>query len=174
MFSNYIKFFIESFHFYKVIIARFTIILFRRRKNIEELYFNYDTEHLFTNSYIIINYRFRNAIYYRFGKRKTLEKQIKIFDLNNIDKEIDFIVYGFFNRKKYKLKFKPKLTLDNSSFRTTFSNLNLKLKEKTIPKLTYSDIYCDIKKPNITISNIEINHKQLTISSTTFNQTDFI
>jgi hypothetical protein len=134
---------------------------------------NYDKDHLFDNSYIIINYRFRNAIYYRFGKHKTLEKQIKIFDLKNLDKEFDFVVYGFFDTKKYRLQLEPQFKLESRNFKTTFSNLNLKLEEKTIPKLV-QNIYCDIKKPNVTIANIEINNKPLKIVNTTFNQTDFI
>lgn len=174
MFSHYIKYIIENLSFYRVVITRFFIILFRRRKNIEELYFNYDTEHLFTNSYIIINYRFRNAIYFRFGKHKTLEKQIKIFDLENIEKEFNLIVYGFFRKKIYKLKFEPKLSLDNTTFKTVFSNLNIKLEEKIIPKLTHPNIYCDIKKPQVTIPEIKIDQPKIKIVNTTFNQTDFI
>jgi hypothetical protein len=172
--SQYLTYLLEKLHFFKVVIIRFLIILFRRKKGIEQLYLNYSTKHIFDNSYIIINYRFRNAIYYRFGKYKTLEKQIKIFDLKNIERESDFVVYGLFRKKIYKLKFEPQLSLDNSNFKAIFSNLNLKLEEKTIPKLTHPDIYCDIKKPIVSIPNIEINHRPLTISNTTFNQTDFI
>ena len=160
-------------------IARFFIILFRPRKRIEEIYLNYSTEHLFDNSYIIINYRYRNAIYYRFGKHKTLEKQIKIFDLKNLDKEIDFVVFGFFRCKKYKLKFEPQLTLNNSSFKTTFSSLKIKLVERIIPKLSHPNIYCDFKKPVVNSQKIKIKQikiKQLTIkiSNIPFNLNEFI
>lgn len=175
MISQYLKYLLEKLHFIKVVTARFFIILlFRRRKRIEEIHLNYSSEHLFNNSYIIINYRFRNAIYYRFGKYKTLEKQIKIFDLKNFDKEFEFIVYGFFDTKRYKLKFEPQLTLENSSFKTSFSYLNIKLVDRTIPKLAHPNIYSNIKKPKIIIPNIEINHKPITISNTIFNQNEFI
>ena len=155
-------------------VARFFKILFRRRRKIEEINLNYSTEHIFDNSYVIINYRFTNAIYYRFGKYKTLEKQIKIFNLKNFDKEFDFVVYGFLRSKTYKLKFEPKLSLNNSSFKTTFSNLNLKLEERSIPKLSHPYIYCDIKTPNINKSKIEIKQPIIIISNATFNQNEFI
>ncbi|WP_291130990.1 hypothetical protein [Flavobacterium sp. UBA7682] len=174
MFSQYLTYLLEKLNFIKVVIVRFFIILFRRRKRIEKIYLNYAKEHIFENSYIVINYRFRNAIYFRFGKNKTLEKQIKIFDLENIEKEFDLVVYGFFRKNIYKLKFEPLLSLENSTFKTVFSNLNLKLEEKSTPKLTHPDIYCDIKKPTVEIPNIEVNHRPLIISNTTFNQTDFI
>lgn len=135
---------------------------------------NYDNDHLFDNSYIIINYRFRNAIYYRFGNHKTLDKQIKIFNLKTFDKEFDLIVYGFFQKKKYKIQFDPRLSLDNSSFKTTFSNLNLELEEKTFPKLAHNDIYCDIRKPKILLPEIKIVQPKIKVTNTTFNQTEFI
>jgi hypothetical protein len=156
------------------VIARFFIILFRPRKRIEETYLNYSTEHLFDNSYIIINYRFKNALWYRFGKHITLEKQIKIFNLKNFDKEFDFVVYGFFGSMRYKLKFEPQLTLDSSSFKTAFSYLNLKLEERTIPVLTHSLIKCEINKPNIKIPEIKINQPKIEILKITFNQNEFI
>lgn len=174
MFSQYLTYLLEKLHFYKVVTARFLIILFRRKKRIEQLYLNYSTEHIFDNSYIIINYRFRNAIYYRFGKYITLEKQINIFDLRNFDREFDFVVSGFFRSKTYKLKFAPQLFLNNSSFKTSISNLNIKLEERTIPNLAHPNIYSNIKKPKIIIPNIEINHKPITISNTIFNQNEFI
>jgi hypothetical protein len=157
-----------------VVIARFFKIFFRRNKDIKELFLNYETEHLFDNSYLVINYRFRNALYYQFGDTKTLEKHIKIFDLKNCGKEMDFMVYGLFESKPYKLKFDPQLFLNNSSFKTSISKLNIKLEEQTIPKLVHPNINSNIKKPKIIIPNIEINHKPITISNTTFNQTDYI
>lgn len=165
---------ISELQFLKIVATRFFIILFRRRKRIELLQLDYDEEHIFENSYIVINYRFRNALYYRFGKHRTLQKQIKIFDLQNFDKEFDFIVYGVFQKKKYKLKFEPKLKLNNSSFKTTLLNLTLRLEEKSIPKLTPSLFFCAIKKPILITPEIELNQPKIKISNTTFNQTDFI
>ncbi len=157
-----------------MVIARFFKILFRRKKEIEELFLNYQTEHLFDNSYLVINYRFRNALYYRFGKHKTLEKQIKVFDLKHCDKEMDFVVYGLFDSKQYKLTFEPQLTLENSSFKASFSNLNIKLTERTIPKLIHSKVNCHIKTPVVMTSKIRIKQHNIKISNTTFNQNDFI
>jgi hypothetical protein len=171
---NLLNSLISELHFFKIVATRFFIILFRRRKSIELLQLDYDEEHIFEKSYIVINYRFRNALYYRFGKYRTLQKQIKIFDLQNFDKEFDFIVYGFFQKKKYKLRFEPKLKLNSSSFKTTLLNLSLRLEEKPIPKLTPSLFFCVIKKPIIITTEIKLNQTKIKISNTTFNQTDYI
>ena len=174
MFSQYLKYFLAKLSFLKVVITRFFLILFRKRKRIELLYLNYEKEHLFDTSYIVINYSFKNAIYFRFGDNVTLEKQIKIFDLKNCDKEIDFVVYGFFRSKHYILTFEPQLVLENSSFKTNFSNLNLKLTEKTIPKLIHSKVNCNIKTPIIVTQNIKIKQPNIKILNITFNQNEFI
>jgi hypothetical protein len=123
---------------------------------------------------MLINYRFRNALYYQFGTYKTLEKQIKIFDLKNCDKEIDFIVYGFFDSKTYKLKFEPQLSIENLSFKTTISNLNLKFEQKAIPKLAHSQLYCNIKPLDLKFQNLKLRRQKIKISNTTFNQNEFI
>ena len=174
MYSHHLTYLFKKLHFLKVVLARFCIILFRRRKKLEELYINYDTEHLFDNSYIIIKYRFKNALYYRFGKEVTLEKQIKIFNLKGIDNELDFVVYGLFHKRKYKLKFEPQLTLNNAAFKTNFSHLNLKLETVNIPKLVSNNIKLKIVAPGFNIPKIKAKNKPITIFHKTFNQTDFI
>lgn len=174
MFSHYLNYLLEKLRFLKVVITRFLIILFRRSKGIELLLLEYATEHLFDNSFIVINYRFRNAIYYRFGNHKTLEKQIKIFNIESFENEFDLIVYGFFRKKTYKIQFEPQLTLNSNSFKTTIFNLTLNLKEQNVPKLTHPSIYLGIEKPNILPQEIKINNKSLQIKTNSFNQNEFI
>lgn len=170
---NFIDKILNKFHFLKVGITRFFTILFRRKKGIELLLLDYAEEHIFEKSYLVINYRFRNAIYYKFGNLKTLEKQIKIFDSRNFEKEFHLEVYGFFQKKKYKIRYEPKLMLDDANFKTSLTNLNLKLEEKPFPKLI-SLFFSDIKKPIIINNEIEIKQSKIKISNKTFNQTDFI
>lgn len=172
----------DKLHFLKIVIARFIIILFKRKKGIELLYLDYKAESIFNkhpkqiieHNYIILDYQFKNGIFYSFEKKITKENNIKILNLELLDKEFDLIVYGFFQKKIYHLKFQPKFNLDNSNFKTSIFNLNLKLSEITIPRLTPENIYCYIHKPIITKSNIEIENKKIAISNSTFNQNDFI
>ena len=164
MFSQYLKYLIEKLLFFRVVIARLFIILFRKRRDIELLHLDYNKEHLFETSYMVINYRFRNAIYYRFGKHLTLEKKIKIFNINNFENEFDLLVYGFFQKKAYRIQFEPTLTLNNTSFKTTFSNLTLENKVLNGP-----NINCKIEKPIIRTKKIKIK-----IKTNSFNKNEFI
>lgn len=174
MFSHYLTYLLEKVRFLKVIIARFLIILFRRKKGIELLHLEYNSEHLFDKSFIIIDYRFRNGIYYRFGNHKTLEKEIKIFNLKNFEKEFELIVYGFFRKKTYSLKFEPKFILETSNFKTNFSNLQVKLEQQNIPKLANPLFYSKIEKLTLSIPKVNLTNNTVNIKTKTYNQNDFI
>lgn len=167
MFSQYLKYLIEKLLFFRVVIARLFIILFRKRRDIELLHLDYNKEHLFETSYMVINYRFRNAIYYRFGKHLTLEKKIKIFNINNFENEFDLLVYGFFQKKAYRIQFEPKLALNTDTFKAGISNLTVKLIEQELPKLAHPKIYSNIKQPII-------RTKKIKIRTNSFNQNEFI
>ncbi len=174
MFSHYLTYLLEKLRFLKVIINRFFIILFRRRKGIELLRLEYDREHLFDKSFIVIHYRFRNAIYYQFGNHTTLEKNIKIFNLKNFEKEFELTVYGFFRKKSYKLKFEPKLTLETSNFKTDFSNLKNDFEFKTIPNLSTPNFKVELIRIEIKSRKLKIAPNKLILKHETFNQNDFI
>ena len=174
MFSHYLKYIIQNLHFASVVITRFFKVLFRRRKGIQLLYLDYAAEHLFDNSNILINYRFANALYYKFGNHKTLEKQLKIFNLKNFEKEFDLIVYGFFRKKIYRLKFEPQLQFDNANFKTSFRNLNLKLREQPVIVPKKGFIRLNIKKPLTEIPEIQIQRRQIRLKTNNYNQNEYI
>lgn len=174
MFSHYLKCLLERLHFFKIVITRFLLILFRRRKGIELLSLDYNSEHLFENSFILINYRFKNAIYYQFGNHTTLEKKVKIFNLSNFEKDFKFTVYGFFRKKTYHLKFQPILTLESEKFRTSFSNFNILLEEQFIPNLSFPIISLKLEEPVIRVPKLEVSSNTIKIKINSFNQNDYI
>lgn len=174
MISHYLKYLTEKFSYLIIIISRFLLILFRRKKGIELLRLEYNTEHLFDKSFIVILYRFRNAIYYQFGNQTTVEKNIKIFNLNNFKREFELTVYGFFRKKTYKVKFEPKLTLETSSFKTDFFNLKNDFQFKTIPNLSTPNFKIELIEIEIKPSKLKITPHKLALKHETFNQIDFI
>ena len=133
------------------------------------IHLDYATEHIFDNNYIVISYRFRNALWYGFGKYKTLEKQIKVFNFKNLDQEFDFIVYGWFQKKVYRLNFKPQLTIDTRPFKTKLHNFFTEVEFQTIPSISLSDFNYSIKNPDI-----KINNQSIQIQTNNYNQTDYI
>ncbi|NDP21170.1 MAG: hypothetical protein GZ091_08830 [Paludibacter sp.] len=160
--------------FLKIVLTRFFIILFRRGKGIELLQLDYDTQNLFENSFIVVNYRFRNAIWYRFGSHITVEKQIKIFNLKNFEKEFDLVVYGFFQKKVYTIKLQPQLTLNSQGFKTKFQQITNDIEFQQIQNTKSLAFYYERKKTTVKIPKIKITTNPITIKPNSFNQTDFI
>ena len=174
MFSQYLPYLLEKLHFFKVVTARFLIILFRRKKRIEELYLNYSTEYIFDNSYIIINYRFKNALYYKFDNVKTIENKIKIFDIKNYKKEFNLVVHGLYERKVYLIKIDPENKIQRQNFKTVFNNLKPEFVIGSIPNLYSKGLIITEINPNIKSKNFSINKKEIIIQSYPFNQSDFL
>lgn len=174
MFSSHLKYLFQQVAFTRIVLVRLIIVLFKRKKNIELIKLNYETNILFKNSFIIIDYQFNNALWYSFNNKKTTEKNIKIFNLENTPPKIEIEVYGFFRKKKYSLKFEPTLKIENQSFKTNFSNLSLNLKENQIPQLTHSFIEISISKTEIKTSKVTIENKVFNINHNNYNQSEFI
>lgn len=174
MISDYFKIVFNQLRFLLQILKRFFIILFRKRKSIQFLHLHYSDKYLFSNSIIIINYRFRNAIYYKFGNHITVEKEIKLFNIDKIKPEIILTVYGFFRKQHYVLKVEPDNILINGTFKTEFNNLNPELKNKIVPQSFSKDYSSDIKKINVKLSNVELNIKTIKPKHSSFNQIDFL
>jgi hypothetical protein len=169
-----IKNIVTKLSFYKVVVARSFRILFRKRKEIELLFLKYDTNILFENSFVFINYRFKNAIYYKFKNQKTLEKEIKIFNLKNVENDLKLTVYGFFRKKTFNIVLIPNTSLDTSSFKTDFSKLKIELVETKPIKIIYPEKYPKINKLKINVSKVKIENKKIIIKNNSFNQNEFI
>lgn len=174
MFSHHIQILFDKLRFLMQLIKRFCIVMFRKRKGLELLYLDYQDRNLFNNSVVIINYGFKNAIYYKFGSHITTDSKIKLFNLNKIPPEFPLTVYGFFRRQHYILKLRPENILINRTFRAQFSNLNPELVDKVFPKKYSNDFSSGIKRIDIKLPEIASNFKPIELNHNSFNKTDFL
>jgi len=169
LFSDYFKPIANKIKFVAIVIGRFFKIMLRRRKRIELLKLEYSKKYLFDKSFLIIEYRFKNVLWYNFKdlKRTTGKKSI-VFNLSNINtSKIVFIVHGFLQKKVYHLTVQPENLLVTKSFQNTFFNFNKKMNFSPSLKLL-------AKKPIVKVSNIDIKKNPLIINHSPYNQTDFI
>ena len=169
LFSDYFKPIANKIKFVAIVIGRFFKIMLRRRKRIQLLQLEYSTKYLFDKSFIVLQYRFKNALWYNLkGLKKTTEKQSIVLNLANINSSpIVFTVHGFFQKKVYHLTAQPDSILITKSFQTTFLNLNNQINFSPSLKLS-------AKKPVVNISKIDIKKNTLIINHSSYNQTDFI
>ena len=88
-------------------------------------------------------------------------------NIKNFENEFDLVVFGFFQKKKYRIRFEPKLALNTDTFKAKISNLTVKLIEQKLPKLARPKIYSNIKQPIIKTKKIKINNNS-------YNQNEYI
>jgi hypothetical protein len=168
-FSDYIKPTLNKIRFAFIVIWRFLKILFRWRKGIRLLQLDYTKKYQFQNSYLIIHYKFKNALWYKFKHiKKTTERQIIIFSLNSIpEMPIELTVYGFFKSKTFNISVKPEFYLQSASFKTAISGF------KGI-ELTDNSINICIAQPITRIPKIKLTHRHIQVKHPSYNQTNFI
>jgi hypothetical protein len=168
-FSDHIKPIAKKIRFLLIVCGRFFIILFRWRKGIKLLCLDYAKKYQFDNSYLIIRYRFRNALWYNFKNiKKTTEKKIIVLNLKNVPvMPIELTAYGFFRSKTFHISVTPESILQNNSFKTAIKGINeIEIYSKPI-------ILKEIK-PTPTLPKIKLNHSEIQIKQPSYNQTDFL
>lgn len=169
LFSDYFPALISKGRFIFIIASRFIKILFRRRKSLEVSNLHYYQKHQFDDSYFIIHYRFRNALWYRFDPLLVAtEKNVIIFDVKNIcTTSISLTAYGFFRKKTLQINFQPQQHIQNGSFKIRFKNLNANLIFSPKPTVSLAAAKVSLPPVNIYPDNISIQHS-------IFNLSDFI
>jgi hypothetical protein len=168
-FSGYIKPVAKKIRFLLIVCGRFFIILFRWRKDVKLLHLEYARKYQFDNSYLIIRYRFRNALWYNFKNiKKRTEEQIIILNLKNVPEiPIELTAYGFFRSKTFHISVIPENTLQNNSFKTSIKGFN------DIEIYSKPFILKDIKLTP-TLPKINLYHSEIQIKYPLYTQTDFI
>jgi hypothetical protein len=169
LFSNYLKPIAIKIKFAAIVVGKSFKILFRWNKNIQKDYLDYSTKNVFSNSYLVIQYKFKNALWYHFkGIKKTTKNTPLILDTANIDAtNITLIVHGLFRKKKYNISVAPIASINTKTFKVKAQHLNIEHRFMPMPKLALQEI-------EITQPNIAIKHKKINLNHSSFKQTDFI
>jgi len=104
-----------NYEFVANVAARFFKILFRSDKKIRLIYSNYTNKHFLGDKFIVLNYRFRNALWYKIENATTDKRQF-VIEKPDQSKKMILIVYGFFKKKIYTLNFQDAEIVDSNSF----------------------------------------------------------
>lgn len=130
---------------------------------------DYTSKHHFNNGYLVIRYRFRNVLWYKFKNIKvTTEKEMLILNLKNVaELPIELTVYGFFRTKTLSISVEPEKILQNKLFKTKLTRLN---------KINLNTRSIKLKeiKPVPSIQKIQINDQNVQMKHSSYFQTDFI
>lgn len=172
--NHFILIIINSIKLYFKIGISFLLILFKKDKRLIELYFDSGNEVLFENSFLILNYRFKNAIFYSINNKLTVENNIKIYNVNNLNEVIHFVVYGWFETKHYVIEVKPQKKINKETFITEISNLKISIIPLEFLNLTAKDVNLKSKTISINFSKVLIEKNNINIKTNSFTQNDFL
>lgn len=158
-----------KFHFIRS--KKWSSILFKRRKKLEKISFDYYRNWYFNNAYLVIDFRFKNMIWFKIGKFKSFDfsKPI-ILNLENITTDtINFEVFGFFQKQLYEINLNKEAEMNTIAFKTKIDNIGFDLtQQKTrtqIPKigLHISNPIFDFKEILIVPKNLQLNYNPFKI-----------
>lgn len=127
---------------------RLLTILFKRRKKLEKISFEYYKMWQFGNAYLFVDFKFKNAVWFKIGNYKSYDfsKQI-VLDLENIQTEtVHFEVFGLFQKLVYEINLNVDARINTQPFKTRIDNIN-------IIKLVKQNTRTRIPKPGLHIAN---------------------
>ena len=104
---------ISNLHFKYCVTKRFLDVMPRKKKNIKFVSIHYAGKLSPEENNITLRYKFRNAVWYKIGSKKTTESNVVIQRPTEEEKVIDLTVYGVFRRISYSVILKPESVLIN-------------------------------------------------------------
>lgn len=91
-----------DYEFVSHVALKFFKIMFRSDKKIKMVYSEYTNKHSLGNNFYVLNFRFRNALWYKINNQRTEKRQF-IFSPNEAPKNVEILVYGFFRKKRFQM-----------------------------------------------------------------------
>lgn len=163
-----------KFHFLKV--SRLFCILFKRRKRIKKISFGYYQNWQFENAYLVVDFKFKNAVWFRIGNFKSYDfsKQI-VLDLENIHTNtINFEVFGFFQKQVYEISLNKEAQINTQSFKTAIHNINTVELEQQKTKICTPEIVLNISNPTFVFEKIAVKPQNIQFDYKPFKIQDYI
>ena len=167
-----IKTLLKNTQHYFVKASRLFSIFFKRRKKIEKISFGYYHKWHFDNAYLFVDFKFKNAVWFKIGKFKSYDfsKQI-VLDLENIQTEtVLFEVFGFFQKQVYEINLNKETRINTQPFKTKIDNINTvelvqQITRTRIPKigLHIADRTFVFEKIAVKQQNIQLDYKPFKI-----------
>lgn len=97
-----------DYEFVSHVVTRFFKIMLRSDKKIKMIYSDYSNKHSLGNEFYVLNFRFKNALWYEINNQRTEKRQF-VFSKNESPEMIEILVYGFFRKKTFRMNLKKAL-----------------------------------------------------------------
>ena len=163
-----------KFHFVRI--GKWVAILFKRNRQLKTLSFDYYKNWHSDNSYLVVDFKFKNAIFFKIGGTKSFDfTKSLILNLQKLNTDnIKIEVFGFFQKQVFIIELNKEFQLNSKPFRIAIENISTieitrqKIKTK-IPSLWFA-----FGKPKTTIPSVSVNSNQIAINHKKFNTQEYI
>jgi len=163
-----------KFHFVRI--GKWFAILFRRNRKLKKISFDYYKNWHSDNSYLVVDFKFRNAIFFKVGNTKSFDfTKLLILNLQKLNADsIKFEVFGFFQKETFIIDLNKEIQLNSKPFRTVIENISPVEITRQKTKTKTPNLWFAFGKPKVTIQSVSVNSNQITIKSNNFNIQEFI
>lgn len=171
-----IKTSLKNIQYYFLKVSRLFCILFKRRKRIEKITFGYYQNWQFENAYLVVDFKFKNAVWFRIGNFKSYDfsKQI-VLDLENIHTDtINFEVFGFFQKQVYEISLNKEAQINTQPFKTKIKNISIVKLAQQKSKLRISEMTLHISNPTFIFEKIAVKPQNIQFDYKPFKIQDYI
>jgi len=162
------------FHFTRI--SKWVAILFKKNRKLKKLSFDYYKNWHSDNSYLIVDFKFKNAIYFKVGETKSFDFSIPlILNLQNLQtNNIKIEVYGFLQKQVFVIELNKEIQVDTKSFRTKFENLNQVGIPRQKTKVKIANFWFAEGKPKVKIQSVSVDISNTTIKYNKFKIQEYI
>jgi hypothetical protein len=157
-------------------IGNLLTILFKRRRKLEKISFDYYMNWHFDNAYLVVDFKFKNAVGYKVGEFKSFDfsKPI-ILNLENIQSvTINFEVFGFFQKQVYVINLNRDTRINTQPFKTKIDNINMVKLVQQKTRIRIPKIGLHIADPTFVFEKIAVKTQNIQINYQTFKTQDYI
>lgn len=110
-----------NYEFVSHVAARFFKIMFRSNKKIRMIYSEHSSKNLQENELYILNFKFKNALWYEIKNQRT-DKSEFIISKDESPENVEIVVQGFFRKKIFKMNLSQSDISKARESRTRFSH----------------------------------------------------
>lgn len=157
-------------------IVKWFAILSRRDRKLNKISFDYFKNWHSEKSFLIVELKFENAIYFKVGNLRKFEfSKPLVLNLELVaTKTINVEVIGFFQKQVFIIDLKKEIQTNTESFKTTIQNFRtFELPDHKI-ELSLNQPKVNVFKPKISIQEFIIKSSPITINFTKFKSQDFL
>lgn len=169
IFSDKLRPFVNFLRFQLLKLRNGIVVLCKRNRELEKIGFDYYKEWHFDSAYLVVEFQFRNAVWFQIGNFRSarFDKRI-VLNIRNIGSEtIPFEVFGLFRKQIFQIQLKRELTLETGTFTTRITDQNrLKLQPfQLIPRTSKIAVIPNmllVKRTELRMESepIQINYNQ--------------